>query len=115
MPACARKEIHRPDAAGGSEPGRHGRADQDPDREAGRLQLTGHARALAADVQRHAAALPENDGRGPLAAVILREAAGRLSQPIQGTAHCAQNRARFVGALYERLDRLEAAPATRTV
>ncbi|MCX4428952.1 DUF6415 family natural product biosynthesis protein [Streptomyces mirabilis] len=76
------------------------------------LQLTGHARAVAADVQRHAAALPKNDGRGALAEVILREAAGRLSQPIQGTAHCAQNRARLVRALYERLDRLtEALPA----
>ncbi|WP_435599759.1 hypothetical protein [Streptomyces sp. C10-9-1] len=27
------------------------------------LQLTGHARALAADVQHHAAALPKHDGR----------------------------------------------------
>lgn len=77
------------------------------------LQLTGHARALAADVQRHAAALPKNDGRGALAEGILREAAGRLSQPIRGTAHCAQNRARLVRALYTRLDRLtEPAPAT---
>ncbi|MEU3787440.1 DUF6415 family natural product biosynthesis protein [Streptomyces sp900129855] len=76
------------------------------------LQLTGHARAVAADVRRHAAALPKNDGRGALAEVILREAAGRLSQPIQGTARCAQNRARLVRALYERLDRLtEALPA----
>lgn len=33
------------------------------------LQLTGHARALAADVQRHAAALPKADGRGALAVV----------------------------------------------
>ncbi|MFF9556276.1 DUF6415 family natural product biosynthesis protein [Streptomyces albus] len=70
------------------------------------LQLTGHARAVAADVQRHAAALPKNDDRGALTDVILREAAGRLSQPIQGTARCAQNRARLVRALYERLDRL---------
>lgn len=77
------------------------------------LQLTGHARALAVDVQRHAAALPKNDGRGALAEVILREAAGRLSQPIEGTARCAQNRARLVRALYTRLDRLtEPAPAT---
>jgi hypothetical protein len=30
------------------------------------LQLTGHARAVAADVRRHAAALPKNDGRGIL-------------------------------------------------
>ncbi|MFH9016704.1 DUF6415 family natural product biosynthesis protein [Streptomyces sp. NPDC017943] len=76
------------------------------------LQLTGHARAVAADVQRHAAALPKNDGRGALAEVILREADGRLSQPLQGTARCAQNRARLVRALYERLDRLtETLPA----
>ena len=74
------------------------------------LQLTGHARAVAVDVQRHAAALPKNDGRGALAEVLLREAAGRLSQPIEGTARCAQNRARLVRALYERLDRLQAAP-----
>lgn len=73
------------------------------------LQLTGHARAVAADVQRHAAALPKNDRRGALADVILREAAGRLSQPIQGTARCAQNRARLIRALDERLDRLAAA------
>ncbi|MBQ1116254.1 DUF6415 family natural product biosynthesis protein [Streptomyces sp. C3-3] len=77
------------------------------------LQLTGHARAVAADVQRHADALPKNDGRGALAEVILREAAGRLSQPIEGTARCAQNRARLVRGLYTRLGRLtEPAPAT---
>lgn len=76
------------------------------------LQLTGHARAVAADVQRHAAALPKNNGRGALAEVVLREAAGRLATPLKGTAHCAQNRARLVRALYTRLDRLtEAAPA----
>jgi hypothetical protein len=76
------------------------------------LQLTGHARAVAADVQHHAAALPKNDGRGALAEVILREAARRLSAPPEGTARCAQNRARLVRALYTRLDRLtEALPA----
>ncbi|KUH35386.1 hypothetical protein ATE80_29515 [Streptomyces kanasensis] len=47
------------------------------------LQLTGHARALAADDQRHAATLPKNDGRGALADGILREAADCLSQPIE--------------------------------
>ncbi|MFD7532287.1 DUF6415 family natural product biosynthesis protein [Streptomyces sp. NPDC059849] len=78
------------------------------------LQLTGHARAVAADVQRHAAALPKNDGRGALAEVILREADGRLSAPLQGTARCVQNRARLVQALYTRLDRLtEAVTAAR--
>ncbi|MEU2134983.1 DUF6415 family natural product biosynthesis protein [Streptomyces sp. NPDC018352] len=70
------------------------------------LQLTGHARAVAADVRRHAAALPKNDGRGALAEVVLREADGRLSAPLQGTACCVQNRARLVRALYTRLDRL---------
>ncbi|MCX4902405.1 DUF6415 family natural product biosynthesis protein (plasmid) [Streptomyces sp. NBC_01369] len=76
------------------------------------LQLTGHARAVAADVRHHAAALPKNDGRGALAEVVLREADGRLSAPLQGTALCVQNRARLVRALYTRLDRLtEPAPA----
>ncbi|MFE0495394.1 DUF6415 family natural product biosynthesis protein (plasmid) [Streptomyces albidoflavus] len=77
------------------------------------LQLTGHARAVAADVRRLAAALPKSDGRGALAEVVLREADGRLSAPLQGTARCVQNRARLVQALYTRLDRLtEPAPAT---
>ncbi|MFD4862916.1 DUF6415 family natural product biosynthesis protein [Streptomyces atratus] len=76
------------------------------------LQLTGHARAVAADVRRHAAALPKNDGRGALAEVILRETDGRLSAPLERTAGCAQNRAQVVRALYTRLDRLaEALPA----
>ncbi|WP_405835092.1 DUF6415 family natural product biosynthesis protein [Streptomyces sp. NBC_01518] len=70
------------------------------------LQLTGHARAVAADVRRHAAALPKDDGRGALAEVILREADRRLSIPLKGTAQCVQNRARLVRALYTRLDRL---------
>ncbi|MFE2937175.1 DUF6415 family natural product biosynthesis protein [Streptomyces sp. NPDC059278] len=77
------------------------------------LQLTGHARAVAADVRRHAAALPKADGRGALAVVVLREADGRLSAPLQGAARCVQNRARLVQALYTRLDRLtEPASAT---
>lgn len=77
------------------------------------LQLTGHARAVAADVRRHAAALPKSDGRGALAEVVLREADGRLSAPLEGTAHCVQNRARLVRALYTRLDRLtEPVPAS---
>ncbi|MET9176472.1 DUF6415 family natural product biosynthesis protein [Streptomyces misionensis] len=75
------------------------------------LQLTGHARAVAADVRRLAAALPRSDGRGALAEVVLREAEGRLSAPLKGTARCVQNRARLVRALYTRLDRLtEPAP-----
>ncbi|MEO3978114.1 restriction endonuclease [Streptomyces sp. CAU 1734] len=76
------------------------------------LQLNGHARAVAADVRRHTAALPKNDGRGALADIVLREADNRLSAPLKGTAHCAQNRARLVRALYTRLDRLtEPVPA----
>ncbi|MFJ2574756.1 DUF6415 family natural product biosynthesis protein [Streptomyces halstedii] len=70
------------------------------------LQLTGHARAVAADVRRLAAALPKSDGRGALAEVVLREADGRLSAPLEGTARCVRNRARLVRALYTRLDRL---------
>ncbi|MFF9352733.1 DUF6415 family natural product biosynthesis protein [Streptomyces sp. NPDC014734] len=70
------------------------------------LQLTGHAHAVAADVRRHAAALPKSDGRGALAEVVLREAEGRLAAPLKGTAQCAQNRAHLVRALYTRLDRL---------
>ncbi|MEV0695918.1 restriction endonuclease [Streptomyces sp. NPDC050388] len=76
------------------------------------LQLTGHARAVAANVRRHAAALPKSDGRGALAEAVLCEADGRLSTPLEGTARCAQNRARLVRALYTWLDRLtEALPA----
>ncbi|TGZ12336.1 hypothetical protein DV517_74310 [Streptomyces sp. S816] len=73
------------------------------------LQLTGHARAVAADVRRLAAALPRSDGRGAFAEVVLREADGRLSAPLQGTARCVQARARLVRALYTRLDRLDTA------
>lgn len=76
------------------------------------LQLTGHARAVASDVRRLAAALPKSDGRGALAEVVLREADGRLTVPLEGTARCVQNRARLVRSLYTRLDRLtEPAPA----
>ncbi|MER5748066.1 restriction endonuclease [Streptomyces sp. NPDC002225] len=79
------------------------------------LQLTGHARAVAADIRRHTATLPKGDGRGALAEVVLREADNRLSAPIRGTARCAQNRARLVQALYTRLDRLEIEPAPEKV
>ncbi|MFI8301290.1 DUF6415 family natural product biosynthesis protein [Streptomyces nigra] len=68
------------------------------------LQFTGHARAVAADVRRLAAALPKGEGRGALAEVVLREADSRLSAPLKGTARCVQNRARLVQALYTRLD-----------
>lgn len=64
------------------------------------LQLTGHARAVAADVRRHAAALPKHDGRVALAEVVLREAGNLLAAPLEGTVSCAQNRARLVRSLY---------------
>jgi hypothetical protein len=70
------------------------------------LQLTGHARAVASDVRCRADQLPKDSGPKALAHVVLREAEGRLSVPIEGTVHCVQNRARLVRALYERLDRL---------
>ncbi|MFD7973680.1 DUF6415 family natural product biosynthesis protein [Streptomyces clavifer] len=73
------------------------------------LQLTGHARAVAADVRRRADRLPKDSGPKALADVILCEAEGWLSTMIEGTVRCAQNRARFVRALYARLDRLETA------
>ncbi|MDT0614394.1 DUF6415 family natural product biosynthesis protein [Streptomyces lancefieldiae] len=79
------------------------------------LQLTGHARAVASDVRRRADQMPKDSGPRALADVVLREAEGRLSVPIEGTVRCVQNRARLVRALYERLDRLEAAAVTRTV
>ncbi|WP_327207229.1 DUF6415 family natural product biosynthesis protein [[Kitasatospora] papulosa] len=76
------------------------------------LQLTGHARAVASDVRRRADQLPKSSGHRALADVVLREAEGRLSAPLEGTVRCAQNRARLVRALYERLDHLETtAPA----
>ncbi|GHF27635.1 DUF6415 family natural product biosynthesis protein [Streptomyces fumanus] len=73
------------------------------------LQLTGHARAVVSDVRRRADQLPKGSGPKALADVVLREAEGRLSAPIEGTVRCVQNRARLVRALYERLDRLDAA------
>ncbi|MGW1305723.1 DUF6415 family natural product biosynthesis protein [Streptomyces sp. NPDC002514] len=79
------------------------------------LQLTGHARAVAADVRRRAGQLPKDSGPRALADVVLREAEGRLSVTLEGTVRCVQNRARLVRALYERLDRLEAALAPERV
>ncbi|MFC9269082.1 DUF6415 family natural product biosynthesis protein [Streptomyces zhihengii] len=70
------------------------------------LLLTGAARAVAADVRRAADLLPADHAARALADVVLEEADRRLSVPPEGTVHCAQNRARLVRALYERLDRL---------
>lgn len=70
------------------------------------LQLTGHARAVASDVWRHAEQLPKSSGRRALAELVLADAELRLSTPLEGTVRCVQGRARMVRALYERLDRL---------
>ncbi|MEU4898865.1 restriction endonuclease [Streptomyces sp. NPDC021722] len=75
------------------------------------LVLTGHARAVAADLRRRCAGLPKaSDKQRALADVVLAEADRRLSTPARGTMRCVQNRARLVRALYERLDRLRVAP-----
>ncbi|MFF8919099.1 DUF6415 family natural product biosynthesis protein [Streptomyces sp. NPDC015032] len=74
------------------------------------LQLTGHARAVAADVRRRADWLPKNSGPKALADIVLREAEGRLSAKLEGTVRCVQNRARLVRALYDAMnDRMRAA------
>ncbi|GAA2504823.1 DUF6415 family natural product biosynthesis protein [Streptomyces gobitricini] len=52
------------------------------------LQLTGHARAVAADIRRHADQLPKDSGPKALADVVLREAEGRLSATLEGTVRC---------------------------
>jgi hypothetical protein len=86
---------------------------QERDYEQIALQLTACARAAAADVQRRADQLPTDSGRRALADVVLREAELQLSTTLEGTVRCVQHRARLVRVLYERLDRLEAAPADR--
>ncbi|TBO58896.1 restriction endonuclease [Streptomyces kasugaensis] len=63
------------------------------------LQLTGHARAIAAEVRRHSAVLPPDSDALVLTEMVLAEADRRLSTPSQDTLHCAQNRARLVRAL----------------
>ncbi|MBV1957452.1 MULTISPECIES: hypothetical protein [Streptomyces] len=76
------------------------------------LQLTGHARAVASDVRRQADRLPKGTGPRALAEFVLQETDRCLTTPLRGTARCAQDRARAVRALYERLDRLDAALAS---
>lgn len=60
------------------------------------LQLTGHARAVAADVRRRASQLPKSSGRRAFADVVLREVEGSLCATLEGTVHCVQKRARLV-------------------
>ncbi|MFJ8982688.1 restriction endonuclease [Streptomyces sp. NPDC102282] len=73
------------------------------------LQLTGHGRAVAAEVRRLSADPAVPDEVRELAEVVLGEADRRLSSRRVGTVHCVQQRARIVRALYERLDRLNTA------
>jgi hypothetical protein len=66
---------------------------------------------VATDVRRAAGRLPERRAARALAEYVLNDADRRLAVPLEGTACCAQERARIVRALYERLDRLtELAP-----
>lgn len=71
------------------------------------LQLTGHAAAVAADVRLRSADLPEESRARVLTDVVLGEADRRLAVRPYGSLACAQNRARLVRALYERLDALD--------
>ncbi|MGW1101354.1 DUF6415 family natural product biosynthesis protein, partial [Streptomyces sp. NPDC002455] len=70
------------------------------------LQLTGHARVVARDVEQLAGQLPEHDGRRLFAEDVLRSARTRLETPLEPTLRCVQGRARIVRDLYARLDRL---------
>ncbi|MFE3144393.1 hypothetical protein [Streptomyces scopuliridis] len=64
------------------------------------LQLTRHARPVAADVQR----LPADNPRCALADVVLEETQRRLAATLEGTVRCVQNRARLDRALYAWTD-----------
>ncbi|MFC0602293.1 restriction endonuclease [Streptomyces palmae] len=74
------------------------------------LQLSDHARLVADEIQRRVDQLPRNSQR-ELCEIVLREAARRLSTAVHGTVRCAQDRARLVRALYERLGSLSESPA----
>ncbi|MFD8621691.1 restriction endonuclease [Streptomyces sp. NPDC059513] len=73
------------------------------------LQLTGHARCVAADVRQRFEALPADSELRPLTRVVLRESVSRLSTGPAVTVAQLQNRARLITALYRALDRLDAA------
>ncbi|GAA3760773.1 restriction endonuclease [Streptomyces tremellae] len=77
------------------------------------LLLTGAARVVADTVRTRAARLPEDDGRRLFAELILHEADTSLTRPCTNL-HQVQGRARLIRALYERLDRLDAATETAT-
>ncbi|MFH8343043.1 DUF6415 family natural product biosynthesis protein [Streptomyces sp. AM6-12] len=70
------------------------------------LQLTGHARVVARDVEQLAGQFPERDGRRVFSEDVLERARELLALPLEPTLRCAQGRARIVRDLYARLDRL---------
>ncbi|WP_241845537.1 hypothetical protein [Streptomyces sp. CB02261] len=70
---------------------------------------------MTTDVRRRADHLPKSSGPWALAAVVLRDAEGRLSSTLEGSVRCVQNRARLVRTFYRRLVRLEAALAPERV
>ncbi|MGW1437660.1 restriction endonuclease [Streptomyces griseus] len=72
------------------------------------LQLTGHARCVAADVRHRYEAHPADSELRPLAKAVLRESVNRLSTGPATTVARVQNRARLIQALYRALDRLDA-------
>jgi hypothetical protein len=76
------------------------------------IQLTRHARAVAAQVRLRCTAAPASSRRRELAEAVLADAGPRLEEPEQATLGCAQGRARLVRALYEQLDRLSDARAS---
>ncbi|WP_251145566.1 restriction endonuclease [Streptomyces sp. McG3] len=63
------------------------------------LQLTGHARCVAADLRQRFEALPADSELRPLTKAVLREAVNRLSTGPATTTARVQNRARLIGPL----------------
>ncbi|MGP3990829.1 restriction endonuclease [Streptomyces sp. 3N207] len=71
------------------------------------LQLADTARAVATDLRCAANRLPADSTARTLAVYLLEETDRRLTAQPRGNAHCAQNRARLVRALYDRLDQMD--------
>ncbi|MFM9815657.1 restriction endonuclease [Streptomyces scabiei] len=74
------------------------------------LELAGHARVVADDVRRRCAQLGSRDPKRILTETVLAEADRRLNVPPRPTISSAQNRARLLKTLYERLDSLPPVP-----
>ncbi|MEU1020570.1 DUF6415 family natural product biosynthesis protein [Streptomyces sp. NPDC005904] len=72
------------------------------------LLLADHARALAQDLRQRCTRLPKSGAPRTLTETLLGEAERRLSPRHRTTVAGAQNLARLVRALYERLDHLPA-------